>query len=113
MRDILHNLRDDRSVGVVAFTGAGEKAFVAGADIGELRQRTILDGLTAKLQRLYDDIESVEKPGSLQSTDTRSAVWLRARHGLRHPRSSENARFGLPGISLSAPMASIAKMYNA
>jgi enoyl-CoA hydratase/carnithine racemase len=54
--------RDDRSVGLVVFTGAGEKAFVAGADIGELRQRTILDGLAAKLRRLYDEIESLEKP---------------------------------------------------
>jgi enoyl-CoA hydratase len=33
---LLDQLRDDDSVGVVVFTGAGDKAFVAGADIGSL-----------------------------------------------------------------------------
>src|SRR5262245_36121518 len=33
-------LRDDREVGVVLLTGAGEKAFIAGADIAELAKET-------------------------------------------------------------------------
>ena len=31
---LLEELRNDASVGVVVFTGAGDKAFIAGADIG-------------------------------------------------------------------------------
>src|SRR5688572_4832997 len=37
---LLDELRDDDSVGVVVITGAGEKAFVAGADIAEFAGRT-------------------------------------------------------------------------
>ena len=37
---ILEELRNDDSIGVVVFTGAGDKAFVAGADIAEFAGRT-------------------------------------------------------------------------
>lgn len=49
-------------MGAVVFTGAGDKAFVAGADIGELGQRTMMDGLAAKMQRLRDETDGFEKP---------------------------------------------------
>lgn len=39
----LDQIRDDTNVRVVVFTGAGEKAFIAGADIGEFAQRTPLE----------------------------------------------------------------------
>ncbi|MDN5698210.1 MAG: enoyl-CoA hydratase/isomerase family protein [Rubrobacter sp.] len=65
MRDVraaLDGFREDESVGVVVFTGAGEKSFAAGADISELRERTALDALASGMQRLYDEIEGYEKP---------------------------------------------------
>ena len=40
-RAALHRLRDNDAVGVVAFTGAGTKAFVAGADITQLQHYTL------------------------------------------------------------------------
>jgi enoyl-CoA hydratase/carnithine racemase len=49
LRAVLDGFREDDGVGVVVFTGAGGKAFVAGADIGELRERTMLDGLAASM----------------------------------------------------------------
>ncbi|HLF92397.1 MAG TPA: enoyl-CoA hydratase/isomerase family protein, partial [Planctomycetota bacterium] len=57
-------LRDDASVGVVILTGAGEKAFIAGADIAELSK---LDQAGALLnagegQRLTVLIEDLRKP---------------------------------------------------
>lgn len=57
-------LRDDASVGVVILTGAGEKAFIAGADIAELSK---LDQAGALLnagegQRLTVLIENLRKP---------------------------------------------------
>lgn len=56
LHDALEDFRSEDSVGDVVFTGAGDKVFVAGADIGELGQRTTLDGLPAKMQRLCDEI---------------------------------------------------------
>src|SRR5260221_178670 len=44
LRQALVDARDDGSVRVLILTGAGEKAFVAGADISELAQRTPVDG---------------------------------------------------------------------
>ena len=39
---LLDELRGDDSVGVVVFTGAGDKAFIAGADIAEFAGRTAI-----------------------------------------------------------------------
>lgn len=47
LRDLLaafQALRDDRSVRVVILTGAGEKAFIAGADIKEMAEKSPLEG---------------------------------------------------------------------
>src|SRR5260221_13416226 len=44
LREALTDARDDASVRVLILTGAGEKAFVAGADIGGLSQQTPVDG---------------------------------------------------------------------
>jgi enoyl-CoA hydratase len=54
----------DAAVRGVIVTGAGEKAFVAGADIGELSTRTPVDGrdYTVRGQRVLDRIESLGKP---------------------------------------------------
>ncbi|MFQ5777612.1 MAG: enoyl-CoA hydratase/isomerase family protein [Terriglobia bacterium] len=52
--------RDD--VGVVVLTGAGEKAFVSGADIREIRQRGKREALEAINQRLFTAVETFEKP---------------------------------------------------
>ena len=40
--DVFRDLRDDGDVRGVILTGAGDKAFVAGADIGELAKMTPL-----------------------------------------------------------------------
>ena len=62
LRAALDDFREDDGVGVVAFTGAGEKAFAAGADIGELRQRIFLDALASAMQAFCDEVEGYEKP---------------------------------------------------
>src|SRR5262245_64603142 len=40
LADMLDELRNDEEIRVVVITGAGEKAFVAGADINEFAGRT-------------------------------------------------------------------------
>jgi enoyl-CoA hydratase len=61
--DVLDALRDDDAVRVVVFTGAGEKAFIAGADIGEFAERTALEQRATMVSaRVYDVIAGYPKP---------------------------------------------------
>lgn len=62
MEEHLTAIEHDESVDVVVVTGAGEKAFVAGADIKELSQRLPYDAMIPVMQRLYDRIASFPKP---------------------------------------------------
>lgn len=48
----LEEARDDKEVYVIAVTGAGEKAFCAGADISEFPRLTSLDQITERYGRL-------------------------------------------------------------
>ena len=64
LRDALIDARDDASVRVVILTGSGEKAFVAGADIGELAQQTPVNGKEFSLfgQGVFHLLETMGKP---------------------------------------------------
>lgn len=101
LRDALDEFREDDGVGVVVLTGAGEKAFVAGADIGELRERTARDGLAARMQRLYDEIEAYEKPTVAAVNGYALGGGLELAMACDIRIASENARFGLPETALS------------
>jgi enoyl-CoA hydratase len=59
----LDTLREDDAVRVVVFTGAGDRAFVAGADIAEFAQRTPLEQRAAMTgRRIFDEIAAYPKP---------------------------------------------------
>jgi len=59
----LDELAADDSVHVVIFTGAGDKAFIAGADIAEFAERTALTQREVMLQRgLFNAVDSFPKP---------------------------------------------------
>ena len=64
LRTVLAGLRDDDGVRCVVITGAGEKSFVAGADINELAVQSPAGGREhARLgQRVFEDIENLGKP---------------------------------------------------
>ena len=64
IRAAFENARDDMAVQGVILTGAGDKAFIAGADISELSKATALDAERASRfgQRVLDLIENLGKP---------------------------------------------------
>jgi enoyl-CoA hydratase/carnithine racemase len=101
LRDVLADLRDRDDVGLVAFTGAGEKAFVAGADISQLRHYDLHTGLAAEMQRTFDVVEAFPKPtvAAVNGFALGGGCELAMACDIRI--ASENARFGLPETTLS------------
>src|SRR5919106_760332 len=60
---LLVELREDDSVGVVVITGAGDKAFIAGADIAEFAGRTANTQREVMMRRsLFTAIDTFPKP---------------------------------------------------
>lgn len=101
VRQALAEFRHDREVSVVVFTGAGDRAFAAGADIGELRERTALDALASVMQGVYDEIETYEKPtiAAVNGLALGGGCELAMVCDIRI--ASGNARFGLPEVTLA------------
>ena len=64
LREVLLDAQNDSAVRVLILTGSGEKSFVAGADIGELAQRTPVDGKEFSLfgQSVFHLLETIGKP---------------------------------------------------
>src|SRR3989441_10160293 len=60
---VLDELRADDSIRVVVITGAGDKAFIAGADIAEFAERTAISQREVMLQRsLFNAVDGFPKP---------------------------------------------------
>jgi enoyl-CoA hydratase len=64
LQQVLWDARTDQAVRVLILTGAGEKSFVAGADIGELSQQTPVEGKEFSLfgQGVIHLLETMGKP---------------------------------------------------
>src|SRR5688500_10944104 len=58
----LMELAANADVGVLILTGAGETAFVSGADINDIRARTRDDGLAAINSSLFAAVERFPRP---------------------------------------------------
>lgn len=64
LETLLYELRDDDSVRVLILTGAGEKAFVAGADIGEYKEQDFTQFVEYQFygRKLFTLIDEYPKP---------------------------------------------------
>jgi enoyl-CoA hydratase len=101
MLELLDEIADDDSVGVVVITGAGEKAFIAGADIGEFEGRSPFDQRHAmRSPRIFDVMSSYPKPviAMINGYCLGGGCELAISCDLRV--ASETARFGQPEINL-------------
>ncbi len=99
---VFESLRGDDAVRGVVLTGAGEKAFVAGADIGELAKMDSLSGVSVSRQGqdVFRAIERFPKPvlAAVGGYALGGGCELALACHLRI--ASENARFGLPEVGL-------------
>jgi enoyl-CoA hydratase len=91
----------DDAIGVVVVTGAGEKAFIAGADIGEFAGRSPFDQREAMASpRIFDAMASYPKPviAMINGFCLGGGCELAMSCDLRI--AAESARFGQPEIKL-------------
>ena len=100
--EVFARLAEDEQVRGVILTGAGEKAFVAGADIGELARMDPLTGVEVSRQgqRVLRTIERFPAPvlAAVGGYALGGGCELALACHLRI--ASDNARFGLPEVGL-------------
>jgi enoyl-CoA hydratase len=99
----IKNADSDASVGVVILTGSGNKAFVAGADISEFADFTVEQGkaLSASGQALlFDVVENLTKPVIAAVNGFALGGGLELAMACHIRVASENAKMGLPEVSL-------------
>lgn len=102
LRAAFEDARDDADVRGVILTGAGDKAFIAGADIGELAQITAVEAERSSTygQDVLNLVENLGKPVVAAingfalggGCETAMACTIRI--------AAENARFGQPEVKL-------------
>jgi enoyl-CoA hydratase len=98
----LEAMKSDDSVGCIIFTGKGEKSFAAGADIGQLKEKTALDVFRPNgMQEIYDLIEMYEKPTIAMVNGFALGGGCELALSCDIRVASTNAKFGLPELNLS------------
>ena len=93
----------DAECGVVILTGAGEKAIVAGADIGELAKQTVIGGKEKSLrgQAVLANIENLGKPVIAMINGFAFGGGLELALACHLRTLAAETRFGLPEVGLS------------
>jgi enoyl-CoA hydratase len=92
----------DDAIRAVILTGAGEKSFVAGADIAELAKMTPLSGITVSRQGqdTLRFLETMQKPVIAAVNGFALGGGLELALACHIRIASENAKFGLPEVKL-------------
>src|SRR5882757_9876134 len=99
--NVLEELKYDSDTRVVVFTGAGEKSFIAGADISEFEGRTVVDQIRAMTERnAFQAVGDFPKPviAMINGFCLGGGCELALACDIRI--ASEKARFGQPEINL-------------
>ena len=102
LRRVMLDLQRDDGVRAIVLTGAGEKSFVAGADINELAVQTPIEGKehARRGQAIFDAIEQMGKPviAAINGFALGGGCELAMACTLRI--AADTARFGQPEINL-------------
>jgi enoyl-CoA hydratase len=102
LRTAFTDAKNDTSVRVVIMTGSGEKAFIAGADIGELSQNNAVSAkeYTHRGQSVLDLIENLGKPVIACINGFALGGGCEIAMACTMRLASENAKFGQPEVKL-------------
>src|SRR5215813_10277843 len=102
LRTLFSDLKQDREVRVVILTGAGEKSFVAGADIGELQRNNPVEAkeYTHRGQAVLDLIENLGKPVIACINGFALGGGCEIAMACTMRLASENAKLGQPEVKL-------------
>jgi enoyl-CoA hydratase/carnithine racemase len=102
LRDCFDIIQQDQETRAVIVSGAGEKAFVSGADVAELAKLTALTSreTSRRVQAVFDSIENLGKPviAAIRGYALGGGCELAMACTLRV--ASESARFGQPEVKL-------------
>ena len=103
LRDIFQEIEDDPDVRVVIITGSGEKAFIAGADIADMKPRDTVQirSFSATGRSAADRIYSLSKPVIAAVKGFALGGGLELAMCCDLIIAAENARFGQPEINLA------------
>ena len=98
----VEHIRTDDSVGAVIITGAGEKAFVAGADIQELARLSPSEAKEYSVsgQKVFFEIENLTKPVIAAINGYALGGGLELAMSCHMRVASEKAKLGQPEVSL-------------
>src|SRR5450631_2019170 len=102
LRTAFHDIKNDAGVRVVILTGAGEKAFIAEADIGELAEHDAVSGkeYTHRGQSVLDLIENLGKPVIACINGFALGGGCEIAMACTMRLASENAKLGQPEVKL-------------
>ncbi len=106
LEQALLSARDDPGVRVVILTGAGEKAFIAGADIAEIQAMVSTGALNAREafarrgQRLVTNVERLGKPVIAAVNGYALGGGCEIVEAAHLAIAAENAKFGQPEVNL-------------
>ena len=100
--DCLNKVRADDAIRVLILTGAGEKAFIAGADINELSQQTPVNGREFTLygQEIIHRLETLGKPAIAAINGFALGGGCEVALACTLRIASRNAKLGQPEVKL-------------
>lgn len=102
LSQLIGEFEHDSAVRVVIFTGAGDRAFMAGADVKEFPALTPLDALdlSRRLQSLFTRVERLSQPTIAAVNGFAFGAGCELTQACDIAIASENARLGQPEVNL-------------